>query len=160
MLRLLDSQVNPKETIKTTDNPDDLKQSVFVAAFIANKGNVQKACQEVSISHATYKRWKDDPIFQAKMDFGKETWISTLRQKAYEIAVSGDKEMIKYLLNAYAPEEFDSGIKKQILQNKGQRDLMAEMTTTLTQEQAMEALKNDPIVDYSDPEFWDGIKEH
>lgn len=160
MLRLLQEQVSPSDTVRTTDSPDDLKQSVFVAAFIANKGNVQKACQEVSISHSVYKRWKDDPLFQSKLDFGKETWISSLRQMAYNIALSGDKEMIKYLLNAYAPEEFDSGFKKQLLANKGQRDVLSDMTRTMTQEEAMEAMKNDPIVDYSDPEFWDGIKEH
>lgn len=71
--------------------------------------------------------------------------------------------MIKYLLNAYAPEEFDSGIKKQILANKGQRDVMSDMTRTMTQEEVIQAMKDDPIIDYSDPEYWAGIpdaKEH
>lgn len=152
LLDLLSAKVSPR---KSTDSEDeDQNQNLFVAAFIANKGSVHKACQAVGVSHKLYQRWLTDPLFKAKLSFGKETWIEELRRTAYELAIiSKDKDMVKFLLINYAPEEFDSGLRKQLAENQGQIDVMQE----LSKEEVLESLKNDPMVDYTDPEFWQHI---
>lgn len=155
LLNLLSAKISPRNT---TDNDDeDSRQNLFVAAYIVHKGSVHKACREVGIPHRLFERWSSDPLFKSKLAFGKETWIEQLRSVAHELAiVSRDRDMIKFLLVNYSPDEFDSGLRKQLAQNQGTLDAVSQVHE-LSREEVLASLKNDPMVDYSDPEFWQHI---
>lgn len=155
LLEMLSAKVSPRTV--TDDDDEDLRQNLFVAAYIAHKGSPHKACKEVGIPYKVYQRWISDPLFKAKLNFGKETWIEQLRSVAHELAlVSRDRDMIKFLLVNYSPDEFDSGLRKQLAQNQGTLDAVAQVHE-LSKEEVLQSLKNDPMVDYSDPEFWQHI---
>ena len=155
LLELLSAKVSPRKI--TDDDEEDSKQNLFVAAYIVHKGSPHKACKEVGISYKVYQRWISDPLFKAKLNFGKETWIEQLRAVAHDLAlVSKDRDMIKFLLVNYSPEEFDSGLRKQLAQNQGQVEALSTMHE-LSKEEILSSLKNDPMVDYTDPEFCQNI---
>lgn len=156
LLRLLESKTSRR--VITDDDDLDSLQNLFVAAFIATKGSVHAACSETGITHKQYQRWLSDPLFKAKLAFGRETWIEELRRTAHELAVvSKDRDMVKFLLTNYSPEEFDSGLRKQLAQNQGQLDAIGQVTKELTKEEFMKVLADDPMVDYTDPEFWQNL---
>jgi len=78
----------------------------FLAA-LRNSGNVRVACELASVDRRTvYKHKRLDPAFGEQWDEAKAESIELLEEAAYNRAMTTSDDLLKFLLEAHAPERY------------------------------------------------------
>lgn len=108
-------EIPHREQIKLKQHNKEFRQDLFIEAYVAAMGNITAARKLVKVDHKTVWRW-----FHEDEDFGKRLnkkmleWEMMLRQKAFQMAMSGDRVMIIFLLKFVNPF-FDDVFRSKVL---------------------------------------------
>lgn len=128
----------------------DFLQDVFVANYVNTNHNIQKALAATGVSYDTYSQWRKDPAFQAKIAFANQAIVAELFDKARQLALAGETDMLKFLLQAMDPEVYDSKYRAQVLANQGAVAAAMEGSKNFTMRELRELLINDPAQQFID----------
>jgi hypothetical protein len=91
-----------------------LSKITFIAAFIASRGNVSKACQTAQMARSTYYLWKrTDLDFVQQLQEAKEELEEYLFEKVYEFGVDGDITAAIFSLKSLNREKYDDAFARQ-----------------------------------------------
>lgn len=90
------------------------KQGRFIVAYIACMGNVTKACDEVSISRDTFYRWRRSDSFKEKLEETTFAFVDELKAEAIQRAMNGSDGLLKFLLESFMTETFDTGTRRSV----------------------------------------------
>lgn len=78
-----------------------IKKQTFLIMLRESMGFYHAACEKVGIHRSTFNAWRrDDPQFLADVNEVTEMLVDVLEVKAMSLGAKGDKDMIKFILNA------------------------------------------------------------
>ena len=113
----------PKESIKIKQHNKEFRQDCFIEAYVAAMGNITAARKLVKVDHKTVWRWfHKDENFANRLNSKMIEWEMMLRQKAFEMAMSGDRVMIIFLLKFVNPF-FDDNYRAKVLLGEMQQTI-------------------------------------
>lgn len=123
-LKFYDYQQESKElTARQSETWE--RQEAFIDCFIVAHGHIIKACQMARISRNTYYVWlRDDANFVERLHSRKLEWESQLHAKAAVMALNGNTQMLKFLLEFLNPY-YDSAFRTKALEIM-QREAIAD----------------------------------
>lgn len=106
---------SPREDLKLKQHNKEFRQDCFIEAYVAAMGNITAARKLVKVDHATVWRWfHNDESFGKRLNAKMLEWEMMLRQKAFQMAMSGDRVMIIFLLKFVNPF-FDDVYRSKVL---------------------------------------------
>lgn len=106
-----------QEEITLKQHNKEFRQDCFIEAYVAAMGNITAARKLVKVNHKTVWRWfHEDPDFAKRLHSKMVEWEMMLRQKAFQMAMSGDRVMIIFLLKFVNPF-FDDEFRRRVLLN-------------------------------------------
>lgn len=93
----------------------EFRQDCFIEAYVACMGNITAARKLVKVDHKTVWRWfHEDEEFGKRLNRKMLEWEMMLRQKAFQMAMGGDRVMIIFLLKFVNPF-FDDQFRAKVL---------------------------------------------
>lgn len=105
----------PKPELNLMQKSKQFRQDCFLEAYVAAQGNITAARKLVKVDHKTVWRWfHEDEEFGKRLNRKMLEWEFMLRQKAFQMAMSGDRVMIIFLLKFVNPF-FDDAFRGKIL---------------------------------------------
>lgn len=136
--------------VLTSEHPEvvdreSLRQQMFLASFVENKGSIKKTCAATGVSYVTYAKWRKDPDFQGMLAFAQMSEVDALRARAMELAMEGDKDLLKFMLSAFDPDNFDFKLRAV---KQGQELIAKNLETTrlnVSLEQLEKLNAEDPV---------------
>lgn len=111
----------PRPNIKLLQHNKEFRQDCFIEAYVAAMGNITAARKLVKVDHKTVWRWfHEDDNFGKRLNAKMLEWEMMLREKAFQMAMSGDRVMIIFLLKFVNPFFDDVYRSKVLLGEMGQ----------------------------------------
>lgn len=87
----------PTTRQKTKDKIE--RQSKFLFAYRAARGDANKACEEAGIPMSTYRRWmQDEPDFRNSVKAMDLEVVYWLQSEVYRHIAAGDKKLLQWAI--------------------------------------------------------------
>lgn len=99
-------------------DPDglNLRQLIFIDAYIACLGNVPEATKIVKTHKSTFFRWMKEEAFITRLNQKKVEWEGLLQQKMLKMALSGNVTLLIFLSKFVNPF-YDDEFRRRVLLN-------------------------------------------
>lgn len=128
------------------------RQNLFIAHYLDSNCDHVMACRKVGVPQSTWKLWQQDPAFVARLNFSEQTMTSKLMKLALDKAQNGSEAMIKLLLEAFAPDKFDSKYRSSRLIANAQVEAAMQGAKTFTREDIRRLISEDPAQEFVEDE--------
>lgn len=100
--------------IEFNDGKLSKSQITFLKTFYNVYPNIAKALQISKVKLDTLYQWRKNQDFLKYFSLIEEFYISAIKSIAYQKALSGDSEMLKFILKNKASDEFNKPDVKEI----------------------------------------------